>query len=1529
MRRVTFCLLISILFFPIYLQAQALSGSYTIGSGGAYTTISDAITALKNNGVSGPVTFNILPGTYDEQLVLNFSITGSTTADTVVFQSSTGNAADDTLQFSTGSTSPRYVLTVENTANVSFKNLTFQYTSNTYTVLSIGGTLNNVKFIGNIFNGDNPSNYHDLMVTSPTISSSSGDIVFDGNTFNDAYVGVYLIANNTPGLQIINNTFSNQGTAIQLNKGSASVSFDAPIIESNVFDSISSYVLQLRYCSNNLKIIDNKSTNLTCTYGIDLENCTGTSSNYGLIANNILESDASLADTKLIYLSNSSYQKIYFNSTDIEFNTYNRPGSINIALVGGSNINIENNIAANRATGKCFYTNSSTNVTLSDYNDYYANGSTLISWNGTGYGDLSSFQGAVSSQEQHSLEAKPFYASTADLTPNSGWINNKGDNLVVAGDLLKDFNGAARSTTNPDMGAIEYTPNYSPYTAMGGPVYTIGSSGADFTTLTDAILQMEERGVSRGLTFQFLDGSYNEQISFDYIPGLNQSNPLIIESQSLDSSKVDIHYSGTSANNYVLQLANVKYVTFKDLRLTPDDYTHSVIVSIGTNANDDNFINDNFYQPNLSAYNPDVNSTSGVYTENLIFDGCQFNGGNNGIYLQGNGSNQSKNIQISNCTFSKFPNNAVYLKSYDSPYIYKNEISNSGYGLDLIFSGSSGTLKIIKNKITSCGTAGIDIQGGTFSSTSPALVANNFIASKTNYYEVYLSGSSGEPKNINFYYNSFNSLAFYNNGADKTLYIDSGTNIKLVNNIFKGDDEVLVEPSGAVTTSDYNDFYTTGTNIVKYNGTDYTSLSAYQTASSKDSNSISVDPGFTSFTDLHASTAAVSTGGTPSINTVVSDDIDGELRDNSTPSIGADEFTTTASSGAMAGTYSIGAGKTYTSISAAINDLRLRGISGVVDFKIDNGTYSEQLNFPSSISGSSSSNNIIFESSSGSASDVAIDYTASSYSSNYVINLNRASYITFKNVTISAHGTNYATCVLINSGASNLNFIGDIFNGVSTTQSSSNFALIYSSGSTCNSLTFQNNTFSNGSEGIDIQSGSATYATAMDIENNTFNNVYDQAVYVFDYGSPIVKSNNISNSNIGIDLGSCDNSLNVEKNKISGISDRGIIIDFCTGTSSAKGLTANNFIQSTDKGIYLTSSSYQQIYYNSVSINESPSGSNTNSDCFTSSSSNTNNFLEDNLFINNENGLAAFFINNSSFSTTDYNDYYSGGSNLVYFNGSNYQNISSYKTASGTESHSTSKNVTFTSLTDLHLSGSSVGNSTISGTPLSAITTDIDGDTRSSTYPYMGADEITASPLPVELKSFNALVLNNKVKLKWKTATEVNNYGFQVERRSLSATVNAGGKAQNTGSKVWTKIGFVKGAGNSNSSKGYFFIDKNLTPSSYSYRLKMIDNSGSFKYSKVVNITIKAPDKYLLYQNYPNPFNPTTTIKYSLPEALHVTLDIYNSLGQKVRTLVNNKQPAGYHTINFNAEDLASGIYFYVLRAGNKFTAFKKMILIK
>jgi len=186
--------------------------------------------------------------------------------------------------------------------------------------------------------------------------------------------------------------------------------------------------------------------------------------------------------------------------------------------------------------------------------------------------------------------------------------------------------------------------------------------------------------------------------------------------------------------------------------------------------------------------------------------------------------------------------------------------------------------------------------------------------------------------------------------------------------------------------------------------------------------------------------------------------------------------------------------------------------------------------------------------------------------------------------------------------------------------------------------------------------------------------------------------------------------------------------------------------------------------------------------------------------------------------------------------------------------------------------------------------------------------------IPVELTSFTASVNSNNVFLNWRTATETNNKGFEVQRKTLNSD--------------WTNISFINGQGTTTRSHQYSYTDRNLEAGNYFYRLKQIDFNGSFEYSNIVTANVFTADKFELAQNYPNPFNPSTKIEYSIPSDGNVILSVYNVLGQKVSSLINGFIKAGTYTINFNASNLNSGLYFYKLESGN-FTSVKKMMLLK
>ncbi len=197
--------------------------------------------------------------------------------------------------------------------------------------------------------------------------------------------------------------------------------------------------------------------------------------------------------------------------------------------------------------------------------------------------------------------------------------------------------------------------------------------------------------------------------------------------------------------------------------------------------------------------------------------------------------------------------------------------------------------------------------------------------------------------------------------------------------------------------------------------------------------------------------------------------------------------------------------------------------------------------------------------------------------------------------------------------------------------------------------------------------------------------------------------------------------------------------------------------------------------------------------------------------------------------------------------------------------------------------------------------------------------QIGNNVVPVELSSFAANFQNGNVVLNWLTATEKNNYGFDIERSENKVS--------------FSKIGFIKGSGTTTEQMKYSFFDNNLTSAKYYYRLKQIDLDGSYLYSNIIEVNTEIPLKFELFQNYPNPFNPETKISFTLPDDAKVVLSLYNVLGELVVTLLNADLSAGRHTLDFNASNYVSGVLFYKLSStqknGNTISSIKKMIITK
>ena len=185
--------------------------------------------------------------------------------------------------------------------------------------------------------------------------------------------------------------------------------------------------------------------------------------------------------------------------------------------------------------------------------------------------------------------------------------------------------------------------------------------------------------------------------------------------------------------------------------------------------------------------------------------------------------------------------------------------------------------------------------------------------------------------------------------------------------------------------------------------------------------------------------------------------------------------------------------------------------------------------------------------------------------------------------------------------------------------------------------------------------------------------------------------------------------------------------------------------------------------------------------------------------------------------------------------------------------------------------------------------------------------------MPVELTSFTASLVDNEVLLTWVTATEINNMGFEVQKK-----ING----------YWSVLDFVKGHGSSTTTHTYNFTDdKPQRGIENIYRLKQIDYNGAFNYSDVVFVSVPF-EGYSLEQNYPNPFNPTTKIRFELPVDGIVTIKIFDTFGREITTILDEFKKANVYEVEFNGSNLASGVYIYRLQVNNYLES-KIMVLIK
>lgn len=665
--------------------------------------------------------------------------------------------------------------------------------------------------------------------------------------------------------------------------------------------------------------------------------------------------------------------------------------------------------------------------------------------------------------------------------------------------------------------------------------------------------------------------------------------------------------------------------------------------------------------------------------------------------------------------------------------------------------------------------------------------------------------------------------------------------------------------------------------------------------------------------------------------------------------------------GAMNGTYLVGAGinNSYQTITSALSDLAIRGVSGPVILSLTDAVYNSAEAFPLTIQeiiGSSAANTVTIQPGVGASpwiygtSNQAI-FKVSDRVQNFIIDgsnngtdsrdlliENRstgssASVIWFEGLTST---TGVKSAVVKNAkvkGGSKLYTIGVLIGGSTVGTSSTGaghdqISIVNNNILNCNSAIYSNGTAASKVNNL-VVSANEIGTTVDTLRNRQF------GIYLKNTNRALVTSNKIYNQkttdalNIAaIELAEGTTNAMISKNTITGIystSTNGygsVGINVNSNTDLSNDSICNNMISDIMASNYsLTSTLYNafgirlnggnnlKVYHNSVNLFGQPVGGTSVSASaallIVSNGTYTNSDIRNNIFTNSMTG-AISGSKHFAFWTTlsaplantvfNYNNFYVSGIHGILMNGNglDINTLTDLKAATAGNANSQNVAVNYVSPTDLHLSSLSVGNTAFAGTPVASVTYDIDNNVRSTTFPYMGAHE-GSIPVPVKLLSFKATLDREDVLLSWTTANETNNAGFVLER--------------SVDNKLFEEIGFVKGAGNSKTTRNYMYTDAaafaGKSVSNLYYRLIQVDKNGASTISGVQLVNKSAVANRVI-DVYPNPFSSQVTVR--IPEgAVAQSVDVLDMQGRVVvnQNIINASAP-----VILDLNQLDAGIYF-------------------
>ncbi|MCB0275310.1 MAG: right-handed parallel beta-helix repeat-containing protein, partial [Calditrichaeota bacterium] len=740
------------------------------------------------------------------------------------------------------------------------------------------------------------------------------DFRVSGNVFQDLDNAVSIfgepVSSTTPGLLIENNQI-----AVPERSGIFIVAMSAPVVRGNRITSQSAYpVIDLVDCINGTQVTGNyirqtPGEQRDPAVGLQLFDCQGNGER-ALLANNMILSTAndSLSNTIGIYLFSSSSVDVVFNNVHIRGDNHpNDPGT-GYALLASQNaddLRLFNNHLTVTQHGYA-YALLSPNLQIADYNLLHSASNFLVQTGGTTYFTLEQLQQATG-QESHSLAVPPQYRALDDLHLAGRFADGAG--LPFAG-IATDIDGEPRDPQSPDIGADEYSPMDA---GMSG-TFSIGADNADFEDFSAAIQHLHMLGINGPVTFAIQSGLYTEKIYLPEFAGSSPARRITFRSASGRPQDVELRYLPQPQGfGGMVQFDRADYITLGQLTFAGqlDGGISKPILAIQRGSVGISLVQNRFI-PDPGPANAVMLFTQGdsaSAADSLVITGNTFIGGK--ISIRGSESRGLQSLRFSGNRFSldddsQYAMDVQYVTDFDlsnNLIVLTNQRQSTTGFSGVLVSGTSGDLLVSGNRFQVDGARRIGAlniyhhqDGG-----SPGRVNNNFISVRADsqHYGIYVEDSRLEI--------DFNSV--YLTGGSATNRQSRGSAIviektlsdprvpRLRNNIFAnrgGGFALYGNRLGNNFDSDYNDLYSTGSFLVRYNNASgapvyYADLPGFRAATNLDRNSLSVSPRFASDTDLHLTdNQALNDAGIPLSR--INRDIDRQQRNAATPDIGADEY---------------------------------------------------------------------------------------------------------------------------------------------------------------------------------------------------------------------------------------------------------------------------------------------------------------------------------------------------------------------------------------------------------------------------------------------------------------------------------------------------------------------------------------------------------------------------------------------------------------------------------------------------------------